>query len=106
KAELIVTQPRLPCYKLGIRFGRSDMVRRFLSSRRSGFYLSVAEEGELKAGDHIKLVAPAADSLTVADITRLYAFETTDRVSLQRAAQLKGLPESWRAHFHEQLLGL
>ncbi|MGD8395685.1 MAG: MOSC domain-containing protein, partial [Candidatus Eiseniibacteriota bacterium] len=50
---LTVTQPRLPCYKLGIRFGRPDMVKRFHASRRSGFYLSITTAGELGAGDAI-----------------------------------------------------
>src|SRR6266567_6050251 len=102
-AELIVTQPRVPCYKLGIRFGRTEMVKRFLNSRRSGFYFAVAEEGELKVGDSIELVAREANSLTVADINNLYTFEKNDREMLQRAVQLKALPDTWRSHFQEQL---
>jgi MOSC domain-containing protein YiiM len=101
-AELVVTQPRVPCYKLGIRFGRPDMVKRFLSSRRTGFYFAVAQEGELDGGDPIELVAREAESLTVADITRLYVFERNDRDMLQRAMQLEALPESWRSYFREQ----
>jgi MOSC domain-containing protein YiiM len=101
--ELVVTQPRLPCYKLGIRFEGPDMVKRFLSSRRTGFYFAVAQEGTLGTGDAIEVVAREAKSLTVADITRLYAFERDDREMLQRAVQLKALPESWRSYFAEQL---
>jgi len=102
-AELIVTQPRVPCYKLGIRFGRPEMVKRFLNSRRSGFYFAVAQEGELKVGDSIELVAHEANSLTVADINNLYTFEKNDREMLQRAVQLKALPDTWRSYFREQL---
>jgi len=102
-AELIVTQPRVPCYKLGIRFGRPEMVKRFLNSRRSGFYFAVAEEGELTVGDSIELVAREANSLTVADINNLYTFEKNDREMLQRAVQLKALPDTWRSNFQEQL---
>ena len=102
-AELIVTQPRVPCYKLGIRFGRPEMVKRFLNSRRSGFYFAVAEEGELKVGDSIELVAREANSLTVADINNLYTFEKNDREMVQRAVQLKALPDTWRSYFREQL---
>jgi MOSC domain-containing protein YiiM len=101
-AELVVTQPRVPCYKLGIRFGKPDMVKRFLNSRRTGFYFAVAQEGELDGGDPIALVAREAKSLTVADITRLYAFEKNDREMLQRAVQLEALPENWRSYFREQ----
>ena len=53
-AEVIVTQPRLPCYKLGVRFQSDDMVKRFLASGRTGFYLAVTREGEVGAGDEIK----------------------------------------------------
>ncbi len=102
-AEFRVTQPRSPCYKLGIRFGRPEMVRRFQNSRRTGFYFAVVQEGELEAGDSIELVAREANSLTVADIVRLYAFEKNDRELLQRAARLKALPENWRRYFQEQL---
>ncbi len=52
-SELIVTQPRLPCYKLGLRFGRDDIIKRFLDSGRTGFYCAVLEEGEIQAGDPI-----------------------------------------------------
>src|SRR4051794_17330546 len=56
-AEVVVTQPRLPCYKLGIRFESDDMVKRFFSSRRTGFYLAVAREGEVGSGDEMKRIA-------------------------------------------------
>ena len=55
--ELIVTQPRMPCYKLNVRFGRKDIVKRFLRSGRSGFYLAVEREGEIGAGDSITRLA-------------------------------------------------
>jgi MOSC domain-containing protein YiiM len=102
-AELLVTQPRVPCYKLAIRFGRPEMVKRFLASRRTGFYFSVAQEGEIDSGDSIELVARDKNSLTVADIIRAYAFEKNDRETLQRAVELEALPESWRSYFKEQL---
>lgn len=54
-AEVVVTQPRLPCYKLGVRFQSDDMVKRFLASGRGGFYFSVTREGEVGASDEIKL---------------------------------------------------
>ena len=54
-AEVMVTQPRMPCYKLGIRFGRADIIKRFLLSERTGFYLSVLKEGEVGAGDEFVL---------------------------------------------------
>jgi MOSC domain-containing protein YiiM len=102
-AELVVTQPRKPCFKLGIRFANMEMVQRFLNSRRTGFYFSVGEEGELEAGDSIELVAREPNSITVADANRLYNFDGQDRAMLERAIQIKGLSENWRRHFLEQL---
>ena len=84
-AEFVVTQPRMPCFKLGIRFGRPEMVKLFLHSRRTGFYFAVAQEGEIDRGDAIKLLARDENSLTIADIFGLYAFEANDREKLQRA---------------------
>ena len=69
-AELRVTQPRMPCFKLAIRFGRPDMVKRFQQSGRSGFYLSVLREGVLTAGDSIRVVPQEEASLTVAEYFR------------------------------------
>jgi MOSC domain-containing protein YiiM len=96
---LMVTQPRLPCYKLGIRFGRSDMVKRFLASRRTGFYFRVLQEGEVGVGDTLELVSRDNHHITVADITQLYVREEDNPDLLHRAAQLEALPQSWRDYF-------
>lgn len=101
--ELMVTQPRLPCYKLGIRFGRADMVKRLLASRRTGFYFRVLQEGEVVAGDTLELVSQDTNKITVSDITRLYVREQNDPELLNRAAHLAALPASWRDYFQEQL---
>jgi MOSC domain-containing protein YiiM len=79
------------------------MVKRFLSSQRTGFYFAVAQEGIIREGDPIEVVTSQANSLSVADITRLYAFERDDREMLRQAVHLKALPESWRNYFAEQL---
>jgi MOSC domain-containing protein YiiM len=100
---LMVTQPRLPCYKLGIRFGRPDIVKRFLASRRTGFYFQVLQEGEVGAGDTLELVSRDDNNITVVDITRLYVREQDDPELFHRAAQLKALPGSWRGYFQEQV---
>lgn len=102
-AVLVVTQPRMPCYKLGIKFGREDIVKRFLRSRRTGFYFSVLKEGEVSLGDAVKLVSRDEDNVTVADITRLYVSEKDNLDLLHRAVHLKALPEGWRDHFRHQI---
>jgi len=102
-AEVIVTQPRLPCYKLGVKFGRANMVKRFLASRRTGFYVAVLKEGQVQAGDAIELISRDENKVTVADMTRLYAFDKADIPTLQRAIQVEALPEGWVEYFQSQL---
>jgi MOSC domain-containing protein YiiM len=104
-AVLVVTQPRVPCFKLGIRFGRPDILRRFLRSGRSGFYFSVRQEGAVQAGDPITLIERATDSMTIAEINRLYTDPNADRALLARAIQIEALPLSWRESFRERLEG-
>jgi MOSC domain-containing protein YiiM len=105
-AEVIVTQPRLPCYKLGVKFGSDDMVRRFLASGRMGFYFAVTREGEVGAGDEISLVARDANAVPVTEISRLYIaerYDTEDVALLQRALQVPALPGDWKDYFRERL---
>lgn len=103
EAELMVTEPRLPCYKLGIKFGRADIIKRFLQSRRTGFYFAVVKEGMVAAGDEIELISRDANNVTIADITRVYAFEKDDLETLRRAVKLEALSESWRHYFQKQI---
>jgi MOSC domain-containing protein YiiM len=105
-AELVVTQPRLPCYKLGIRFQADDMVKRFLASGRSGFYFAVVREGEVGSGDEIKVTRRGSEAVPVSEITRLYVakrYEEKDVVAVRKALQVDALPESWKAYFRERL---
>ncbi len=103
-AEFVVTQPRMPCFKLGIRFNRPDMVKRFLESGRTGFYLAVAKEGEVAAGDSIDLLERDEEhNVTVADVVNLYRRDATNQDMLRRVSELPSLPESWRAYFRKRL---
>jgi MOSC domain-containing protein YiiM len=102
-AELMVTQIRVPCYKLGMKFGRDDMVKRFLASRRTGFYFRVLKEGEVGAGDAIERIGRDENNVTVADITRLYVRESVGPELLRRAIQVEALSEGWRGYFRKQM---
>lgn len=102
-AEFTVTQPRMPCFKLAIRFNRTDMVKRFLRSGRTGFYLAVIQEGDIGAGDSLDLVAEDNGQVTVADVVGLYAADAGNQDLLRRASELSSLPESWREYFRERL---
>ena len=105
-AEVAVTQPRLPCYKLGVRFGADDMVKRFLASGRTGFYVMVVREGEVGAGDELKLMTREPNAVAVSEITRLYVakrYRDAEIAVVRRALQVPELPESWKEYFRERL---
>jgi MOSC domain-containing protein YiiM len=103
EAEVMVTEPRMPCYKLGIKFGRADIIKRFLVSRRSGFYFAVAQEEMVTVGDSIELIGREQHEITVADIVRLSAFVKGDLKTMRRAIELEALPENWKGYFQHQL---
>jgi MOSC domain-containing protein YiiM len=106
-AEVIVTQPRLPCYKLNVRFQSDVMAKRFLASGRTGFYLAVSREGEVGVGDEIKVMGRDPNGIPVSDVTRLYIakrYDEDDITSIRRALQVAALPESWKEYFRERLL--
>lgn len=105
-AEVLVTQPRLPCYKLGVKFQTDEMVKRFLASGRTSFYLAVSREGEVGAGDDIVVLARDANAVPVSEITRLYIakrYSDEDVASVRLALNLAALPDSWKAYFEERL---
>jgi MOSC domain-containing protein YiiM len=102
-AEVTVTQPRMPCYKLGIKFGRQDILKRLLTSGRTGFYFSVQREGEVGAGDEIELLGRDEYGVSIADITRLYARDRDDFETMRRAVAVEALPELWRDQFRRML---
>ena len=105
-SEVVVTQPRLPCYKLGVRFESDEMVKRFLLSARTGFYVGVTREGAVAAGDEIVFRDREPNSLPVAEITRLYVakkYTADDLASVQRTLSIAALPDSWRDYFRDRL---
>jgi MOSC domain-containing protein YiiM len=102
-ARLVVTEPRMPCFKLGVRFGRADMVKRFLASQRTGFYFGIVEEGHLEAGDTLEVLAKHPAGLTVSEVTRLYSTDRENAELLRKALAVSVLPEKWRGFFEQQL---
>lgn len=102
-AEVMVTQPRMPCYKLGIRFGRTDIIKKFLVSERTGFYLSVLHEGEVGVGDEIVPEEKNESGVRVVDVTRLYSSERANTELMRKAIATEALTLSWREYFQERL---
>nr|WP_255603525.1 MOSC domain-containing protein [Oscillochloris sp. ZM17-4] len=95
-ALLRVTEARMPCYKLGLRFGRPDMTKRFLQSRRTGFYAAIEREGELRAGDEIRHLLRGASDVTIADMVQIYGFPPRDPALAARVLALPDLSAPWR----------
>ncbi len=102
-ARVVVTEPRMPCVKLAIRFGRPDMLKRFLKSQRTGFYFGVVEEGSLQADDELEPLSRHPDRLAVSDVTRLYTTERSNVDLLRRAIAVSALPKAWSSFFEHQL---
>jgi len=102
-AEFFVTQPRMPCFKLGIRFGRPDIIKRFLHSGKSGFYSSVLKEGRVSPGDSVEWLTRDEHGVTVTDIVNLYKADEANQDLLRRASELPALPPFWREYFRERL---
>lgn len=98
-AEFEVSQPRVPCFKLGIILQAPQVLRPFLKSLKSGFYLRVIKDGTIQSGDSIQQIHSEENSLSVADITRLYHFDKDHHKDRQKAAALSALTQSWRDDF-------
>jgi MOSC domain-containing protein YiiM len=101
--EFVVTQPRMPCFKLGIRFNRRDMVKRFLESKRTGFYLAVLREGEVGEGDEINFIEKQETGVTITEIVSLYSTDSHNQELLRRATEVPALPQSWKDYFRKRL---
>jgi MOSC domain-containing protein YiiM len=94
-AVFVVTQPRMPCFKLGIRLGDTSLVRRFYKSGKWGYYLSVLQEGEIESGDRILHQGGDGRGVSLADVSRCFLDQELDTRLLTRvlksnlAAQMK-----------------
>lgn len=102
-AVVMARTPRIPCLKLAAKFDRDTMIREFLRSGYSGFYLSVVEEGEIGAGDQFQFLGGETPTVSISDVNRLFVAPASDLELLERATQVKSLPASWREHFQAKL---
>jgi MOSC domain-containing protein YiiM len=102
-SKVMATQPRMPCYKLGVKFGRMDIIKKFLASGRSGIYFRVLKEGEVGAGDPIVQIKKDTNQVAISDIVRLYGSDRNDIKTMRRAVKVEALPEGWKRYFLEQI---
>jgi MOSC domain-containing protein YiiM len=91
-AVLEVSQPRIPCYKLGIRMGDRHFPARFARAGRPGAYLRIVEPGDIEAGDEIHVLCRPGHGLTIGVVERAYH---ADRTLVPRLLEVPQLPESW-----------
>ena len=95
-AILQAVQPRLPCYKLSVKFDDDQMTKRFMQAERWGIYYRVLEEGTVKAGDTIEFVAKDPNRVRIADLPRMMAGDMVDEDLLRRAMAVEAIPVSWK----------
>jgi MOSC domain-containing protein YiiM len=102
-AVIVVRQPRIPCYKLAVKFRRDDILARFLRSGRSGFYFSVEREGTVEAGNTFEFLSREPAAITIAEMNHLFANDPYNQELLDKAIATPALPEDWRDHFRKRL---
>jgi MOSC domain-containing protein YiiM len=105
-AVVVVTQPREPCFKLAAKFGRDDILQKFLECGRSGFYLAVVEEGLVEAGQVIERIHQDQNGVTVADMNHLYLGGASDVALVRRALRVEALPVGYRDYLLQELQSL
>ncbi len=102
-AEFEVTQPRVTCYRVGLRLGQPEMPALLVSHHRPGFYMRVIQEGPIKAGQPIVKTRTGPHALTVADIDALLYLPHRDQAKLRQAVQIPALSPGWQQSFHDLL---
>ena len=105
-AKFAVTQPRMPCFKLAIKFESGDVIKKMFASAKCGIYFKVLEEGEVGTGDEIKLIRKDENNVTIQDIMKTYGNERKHKELLERALKIDALPVGWKSYYNEILLSL
>lgn len=105
-AKFAITQPRMPCFKLGIKFGTFDIIKKFFASAKSGIYFKVLEEGEVGSGDKIKLIRKDENNVTIHDVMKIYGDEHNHKKMLERALKIDALPIEWGERYQKILQSL
>lgn len=101
-----VTNPRMPCFKLGIKMNDTRFIKDFMDARKNGFYLRVLEEGEIEAGNEIEKTGEDGYGLTIDEVIQLYTIRKNDADLLGKAVNSPSLPEDWKEYFELKLVKL
>ena len=105
-AEFMVTSPRMPCYKLGIKMEDPSFIKAFLKANHSGFYLRVLKEGVIEALQDIEKIKGDGHGLTVAEVAKLYALDRENLALLEKAVAAPNLPDDWKTYYQKRLIQL
>jgi ferredoxin-NADP reductase/MOSC domain-containing protein YiiM len=105
EAEFEVTQPRVTCYRVGLRLGEPELPALLVSHHRPGFYMRVITEGRVQAGDRIVKTRTGPGALTVADADALLYLSGRDPAKLRRAVRIPALSPGWQQSFRDLLAG-
>jgi ferredoxin-NADP reductase/MOSC domain-containing protein YiiM/ferredoxin len=103
EVEFEVTQPRVTCYRVGVRFGQPELPALLVSHHRPGFYMRVITEGHIQAGDQIIKTRTGPHALSVADIDALLYLPGRDPARLRDATQIPALSPGWQQSFRDLL---
>ena len=101
-AIVVVRQPRIPCFKLAVKFRRDDILARFLRSGRSGFYFSVEQEGTVTAGGSLEFLSRDPQGITIAEMNHLFANDRYNTELITKALATPALPVDWRDYFEKR----
>jgi MOSC domain-containing protein YiiM len=95
----------MPCYKLGVRFGTMEIIKRFLSSGRSGIYFKVLKEGKVQQNDEIQIIKRDKNNVTVKDLVSIYNGNDRkyDIETIRRAIRVESLSEGWKNDLQKKL---
>jgi MOSC domain-containing protein YiiM len=104
-AEFQVTQPRQPCFKLGLRFADNSLGRAMMQTGRTGWYLRVLVRGELQAGDEVHTLRRPAPAWTIARFNSVVVTGRAERADIEELAALEGLAEGWKERAQEAMKG-
>ncbi len=102
-AVVQVTQPRFPCYKLGVKFKESKIIKQFMEFERPGVYFRVLKEGEINVGDELKLIKREEVLLSVLELFQIQSAEEVDKDRIREILQIDSLTDEWKADFQKML---
>ena len=103
-AKVVATQPHMPCYKLGVKFGKMDIVKKFLENGKSGIYFKVVKEGKIgTTHDSLHLIKKDNNDVTIENIVEIVTQDKNNKLLVEKVVKVQDLPSCWKHYFLEKL---